>query len=97
LRYHPHTPEDVRAMLDAVGAASLDDLFRSIPEPLRIRRPIDVPPAADEITLFAELVLGEVRDAHHELGALRAHPLVLLRVPHVLREVHGALLGYFRV
>jgi len=55
LRYHPHTPEDVRAMLDAVGAASLDDLFRSIPEPLRLRRLLDVPPALDEIALFAEL------------------------------------------
>ncbi len=42
-------------MLDAVGAKSLDDLFRSIPAPLRLRRPLDVPPAADEISLFAEL------------------------------------------
>jgi glycine dehydrogenase subunit 1 len=55
LRYHPHTPEDVRAMLDAAGAKSLDDLFRSIPEPLRLRRPLEVPPALDEIALFAEL------------------------------------------
>ena len=54
MRYHPHTPEDVRAMLDAVGAKSLDDLFRSIPAPLRLQRPVDVPPALDEISLFAE-------------------------------------------
>ncbi len=54
MRYHPHTPEDVRAMLDAVGAKTLDDLFRSIPERLRLRRPLDVPPAADEIALLAE-------------------------------------------
>jgi glycine dehydrogenase subunit 1 len=54
LRYHPHTPEDVRAMLDAVGAKSVDDLFRSIPAPLRLRRPLDVPPALDEIALLAE-------------------------------------------
>ncbi|HEX9050950.1 MAG TPA: aminomethyl-transferring glycine dehydrogenase subunit GcvPA [Anaeromyxobacter sp.] len=54
MRYHPHTPEDVRAMLDAVGAKSLDDLFRSIPQPLRLTRPLDVPPAVDEISLFAE-------------------------------------------
>jgi len=55
LRYHPHTPDDVRAMLDAVGAASLDDLFRSIPKPLRLARALDVPPALDEIALFGEL------------------------------------------
>jgi glycine dehydrogenase subunit 1 len=54
LRYHPHTEDDVRAMLEAVGAKSLDDLFRSIPDPLRLRRPLDVPPALDEIALFAE-------------------------------------------
>jgi glycine dehydrogenase subunit 1 len=54
VRYHPHTPDDVRAMLDAVGAKTLDDLFRSIPEPLRLRRPLEVPPATDEIALFAE-------------------------------------------
>src|SRR5512147_560355 len=41
-------------MLDAVGAKSLDDLFRSIPQPLRLSRPLDVPPALDEISLFAE-------------------------------------------
>ena len=55
MRYHPHTPDEIREMLAATGADSLDDLFRSIPEPLRLRRPLDVPPAADEITLFAEL------------------------------------------
>jgi glycine dehydrogenase subunit 1 len=54
LRYHPHTPDDVRAMLDAVGASSLDDLFRSIPRPLRLARALDVPPALDEIALFGE-------------------------------------------
>ncbi len=41
-------------MLDAAGAKSLDDLFRSIPQPLRLTRPLDVPPALDEISLFAE-------------------------------------------
>ena len=55
MRYHPHTPEDVQAMLAAIGAESLDALFRSIPERLRLSRPLDLPPATDEITLFAEL------------------------------------------
>ncbi|ABS26725.1 aminomethyl-transferring glycine dehydrogenase subunit GcvPA [Anaeromyxobacter sp. Fw109-5] len=62
MRYHPHTPEDVRAMLDVIGAESLDDLFRSIPERLRLARPLDLPPAADEITLFAELRALAARD-----------------------------------
>jgi len=41
-------------MLDAIGAASVADLFRSIPEPLRLKRPLAVEPALDEIALFAE-------------------------------------------
>jgi glycine dehydrogenase subunit 1 len=41
-------------MLDAIGAKSVPELFRSIPEPLRLSRPLDVPPALDEIALFAE-------------------------------------------
>jgi glycine dehydrogenase subunit 1 len=54
LRYHPHTPEDVREMLDVIGAKSVSELFRSIPEKLRLSRPLDLPPALDEIALFAE-------------------------------------------
>ena len=42
-------------MLAAAGAESLDSLFRSIPEGLRLRRPLNVPPALDEIALFAEM------------------------------------------
>ncbi len=66
MRYHPHTPEDVQAMLAAIGAESLDALFRSIPERLRLSRPLDLPPAADEITLFAELrALAARNDTAH--------------------------------
>ena len=54
MRYHPHTPEDVRAMLDVVGVKSVPELFRSIPEALQLKRPLDVPPALDEIGLLAE-------------------------------------------
>jgi glycine dehydrogenase subunit 1 len=54
VRYHPHTPDDVRAMLDVAGAKRVDDLFRSIPAPLRLKRPLDVEPALDEIALLAE-------------------------------------------
>jgi len=54
VRYHPHTPEDVRAMLDAVGVKRVADLFRSIPEPLRLQRPLAVEPALDEIALLDE-------------------------------------------
>jgi len=54
LRYHPHTPGDVRQMLDVCGVSSISDLFRSIPARLRLERPLDVPAATDEVSLLAE-------------------------------------------
>ena len=54
MRYHPHTPEDLRQMLETVGAKSLEDLFRSIPDRLRLSRPLEVPAPIDEIELLAE-------------------------------------------
>jgi glycine dehydrogenase subunit 1 len=55
LRYHPHTSDDVSAMLAVIGKKSISDLFRSIPAPLRLQRPLQVPPALDEIALIGEL------------------------------------------
>src|SRR5512137_2383114 len=41
-------------MLDACGARSVEDLFRSIPSPLRLGRDLAVPEPADEVSLLAE-------------------------------------------
>jgi glycine dehydrogenase subunit 1 len=43
MAYVPHTPEDVRAMLDVIGADSVDDLFASLPEDVRLGRDLDLP------------------------------------------------------
>jgi len=48
MSYVPHSPADVRAMLQTVGAASLDDLFAAIPAALRSKRPLAVPEALSE-------------------------------------------------
>ncbi|MFI0982098.1 aminomethyl-transferring glycine dehydrogenase subunit GcvPA [Streptomyces sp. NPDC021093] len=44
---HPYIPNSVpavrRAMLDAVGAAGVEDFYADIPEELRLRRPLDLP------------------------------------------------------
>ena len=42
MRYLPHTEEDIRQMLDAVGVKTLDDLFVEIPAAVRLNRPIVV-------------------------------------------------------
>ena len=38
-------------MLEAIGVASLDDLFASIPQELRLQRELDLPPAKGELEL----------------------------------------------
>ena len=45
--YTPHTPEDVREMLEVVGAAGVDELFSSLPDEVRIDG-IDLPPSLSE-------------------------------------------------
>ena len=43
------SPEDVSEMLEMVGAASLDELFaQTLPQDIRQRRPLDLPPALSE-------------------------------------------------
>jgi glycine dehydrogenase subunit 1 len=47
--YIPHTGEDVRAMLDRIGAASIDELFDEIPKELRVNSLPGVPVALSEM------------------------------------------------
>jgi len=42
MRYLPHTDEDIAAMLEVVGAQSLDDLFSMIPEDCRYEGRLDL-------------------------------------------------------
>jgi glycine dehydrogenase subunit 1 len=51
LSYILNTSEDQKAMLAAIGAPTVEDLFRNIPESLRLRRPLAVPEAMSEMEL----------------------------------------------
>lgn len=51
MAYLFNTPEDVRQMLDTIGAASIDELFQNIPESMRLNRQLDIPPAMSELEL----------------------------------------------
>ena len=54
--YVPHTEQDTREMLAAIGADSIDALFREIPENLRVKPgSLDLPPALDEPSLLSHL------------------------------------------
>src|SRR5262245_59904617 len=51
LSYVLNTPQDQRAMLEKIGVASLEELFKAVPAEARLKRQLDVPPALSEIAL----------------------------------------------
>ncbi|HEY8468142.1 MAG TPA: aminomethyl-transferring glycine dehydrogenase subunit GcvPA [Longimicrobiales bacterium] len=57
MSYVPHSPEDVRRMLDVIGVESIADLFSQIPREYLLDRPLDLPPPLSEweaARLFSE-------------------------------------------
>jgi len=55
LDFAPHTYDDDREMLEAIRIDGIEDLFEPVPERLRLRRALDVPPGLDEVELSAHL------------------------------------------
>jgi glycine dehydrogenase subunit 1 len=63
-RYTSVTDDDLRAMLGAIGAGSVEELFAEIPEGVRLRRELDLPPGMSEAEVFEHVrTLGE-RNRH---------------------------------
>jgi glycine dehydrogenase subunit 1 len=55
-RYTTTTSDDLRAMLDAIGVGSIEELFdRQIPEGVRLGRPLDLPEGMAEQDVYAHL------------------------------------------
>jgi glycine dehydrogenase subunit 1 len=54
LPYVPHTPEDVRRALAAIGVEHVDDLFADVPAEI-LDPTLDLRPPMDEVTLLAHL------------------------------------------
>jgi glycine dehydrogenase subunit 1 len=55
MRYLPHTDEDLREMLRAIGAPTIDALFGDIPPEVRLNKPLALEPALDEASLMKHL------------------------------------------
>jgi glycine dehydrogenase subunit 1 len=51
LRYLPKSDSERRAMMDACGIDSPDALFAHLPEAVRLRRPLDLPPGISEFEI----------------------------------------------
>lgn len=52
--YCPHTPEEIREMLAAIGVASIEELFTPIPAELRAKT-FNLPPGRSEFETFARM------------------------------------------
>ncbi|MCM2264736.1 MAG: aminomethyl-transferring glycine dehydrogenase subunit GcvPA [Desulfuromonadales bacterium] len=66
MRYIPHTSGDVAQMLGRIGVGSLEELFVEIPASVRLKRPLDLPPALAEGELLRELKVLAGRNATPE-------------------------------
>jgi glycine dehydrogenase subunit 1 len=55
MRFTPASCDDRAAMLHAVGASSIDDLFESIPAPVRLGRDLDLPEGLGEMDVVRTL------------------------------------------
>lgn len=65
-KYFPHTPDDIRQMLDVIGISHPDELFAEIPEELKMSESPQIPSSKSEM---------EVRQIISEMAA-RNRPLV---------------------
>jgi glycine dehydrogenase subunit 1 len=67
MRYLPHTPEEIAAMLDKVGAQDLDSLFSTVPEECCCKGPMNLPQPLTEWELNRHMqVLGSTMGAGPE-------------------------------
>lgn len=66
-RYFPHTPEDVREMLERIGVGSLDDLYSDVPSDFIYRGEYNLAPAMTE---------QQVRDRFEKLAAMNTKLIV---------------------
>lgn len=64
MRYLPHTNNEIKEMLEVAGAKTLNDLFASIPEELKLKREMNLPPpeSETELTRHMESLSGSNRD-----------------------------------
>jgi glycine dehydrogenase subunit 1 len=74
-RYTATTPQDLDAMLAAIGVSSLQEIFdRQIPEAVRLGRDLDLPPGKPEQEVFEHLreLAARNRSSEEELSFLGA-------------------------
>lgn len=60
-RYFPQTPDDIQRMLHVIGIDSIDDLYKDVPESVRLKDGYNLPPSQSEIEIRKRLAdLGKL-------------------------------------
>lgn len=72
MRYTPHTPAEVDAMLQAIGATSLEALVEHVPAALRATAALALPPGLDERAIRSELAAMASRNRTDSVAFLGA-------------------------
>jgi glycine dehydrogenase subunit 1 len=65
MRYLPKSPTERKEMLAAIGVKSIEELFSTIPEPYRLKAPLNLPPAMSEAEVIAYF---QQRAAENSIG-----------------------------
>ncbi|UCC71798.1 MAG: aminomethyl-transferring glycine dehydrogenase subunit GcvPA [Gemmatimonadota bacterium] len=88
MSFVPHSAADRQEMLRTIGASSEDDLFADIPEKLRLKAPLDLPPALSEWEAVRTLqqLAGESRQLICFAGAGYYDHYVPAVVDHLIRR-----------
>ncbi len=55
MRYIPNTEEQKKEMLEAIGVGAFEDIIKSIPEKVRVKGELNIPPALSESELFEKI------------------------------------------
>ncbi|MGD8554332.1 MAG: aminomethyl-transferring glycine dehydrogenase subunit GcvPA [Anaerolineales bacterium] len=90
MAYVPHTVEDRRAMLDAIGVEQIDDLYGAVPKKMRFPD-LDLPDGLSEIEVMQELQTlaeGNLETGHFAcfLGAGAYNHFIPSVIDHMLRR-----------
>lgn len=84
IRYIPHTEEDIRKMLDALGLKKLEDLFQAIPKEYRLSKPLNLPEPLSEPDLLRHIQELQSPMMSAFLGAGAYHHFIPAVVSHLV-------------
>src|SRR5437763_3015260 len=65
-KYTSVTDDDLREMLATIGVSSMEELFACIPEGVRLRRELDLPPGMAEQEVYEHLAALAARNRHSD-------------------------------